>query len=158
MQEDRPAETEERALSSSPGRGQSRQNCWDGKMWEDQSENSREKTRGWIWAWMRTCKEGKERVEGRWSSGAALKRTKSKGREGAGAECGEKVSVLGCTREHWFDMQLLDGYNEKEGECGGLQTAKVSDCATWMTCHTKAVWFSGCSHKHYTFTGCLKWN
>lgn len=46
MQEDGRAETEERALSSSPGRGQSRQNCWDGKMWEDQSENSREKTRG----------------------------------------------------------------------------------------------------------------
>lgn len=54
-------------------------------------EKTRVKTAG------RRREEGKERAEGRRSSGAALKRTKSKGREGSR---GEKVSVLGCTREH----------------------------------------------------------
>lgn len=91
--------TEERALSSSPGRGQSRQNCWDGKMWEDQSESSRERTRGWIWARTRTCKEGrKKRGEGRRSSGAVWKRTKSKGREGSGGWMWRKSFF--CARLH----------------------------------------------------------
>lgn len=72
-------------------------------------------------------KGGEGRLEGRRTGGgAALRRTRPR----AGARAWRrKVSVLGCTGEHWFDMQLLAGYNKRQ------QTAKVSGCNRSETPH-----------------------
>lgn len=135
MQEDGRAATEARALSSSPGRGTEqtellrRQNVRRPE-WKQQGEDA---------GMDMSTKEGKERAEGRRSSGAALKRTKSKGREGSRGWMWRKSF---CARLHKGTLiwHAITGWVQwKRG-----RTRRAADSQGQWLCNVNETPYKGC--------------